>query len=176
MKKVRRLSIHRTKIVRNNQGILLVEMLVALVMAAFVALALYESYAATLRASTNAENQVTAAVIAQECLDEARNQTWPALQNYVALYPTGSAQQMTLSGSQNSLGSAGRPLSVNTDFNYDARSLQRQFSGTCTRAFDYAPGTNSIINVTVTVTWPPGSPTPRTIVAKTSISSSGIHD
>lgn len=156
--------------------ILLIEMLVALVMAAFVSLALYESYAASLRASTNAENQVTAAVIAQECLDEARNETWPALVGFVASYPTGSPQQMTLSGSQASLGTAGRPLSINTDLNYDARSLQRQFSGTCTRAFDYAPGTNSIINVTVTVTWSQGSTSPRTIVARTSISSSGIHD
>lgn len=158
---------------RTEKGIFLVELLIAMVMAALVSLALYEGYAATLRASTDVQQQVIAATIAQEALDSARNLTWNGgLKNMVSIYPPSSPENLTVSGSQLTL-SNGRVLGVNTDMSYTNESIDGQFQGTCTRSFSQSGGTEAPITVVATVTWKNGS---RTLSSSTIVSRDGMHN
>lgn len=155
---------------RTEFGFMLVELLVALVMAMFVSLALYEGYAASLRASVVAQQQTTAAAIIQECIDESRNLTWPELQVL-----SGTTQNMTITGSQSTMGNTGRPLAMNTDLNYSSDGQACVFRGTCTRTV--TPETGTSLRVSATVTWnQAGSTTQKTLTQSTVISQYGIHN
>ncbi|MBX9567643.1 MAG: prepilin-type N-terminal cleavage/methylation domain-containing protein [Candidatus Obscuribacterales bacterium] len=167
------------RINNRSQGFLLVELLVALVMAALVSLALFEGYSTSLRATSATQNQILASSIAQEAIDEARNQTWTGMSpqglvNLVNLYPPSSPQQLPITASQ-TLTSGMRPLGMNTDLSYSDASINGQFVGTCTRSFSQTGGANGPITVTVNVTWQRGTASPKTLSVSTMITKNGIH-
>ena len=158
---------------RQEDGFLLIELLVAIVMSAFVAAALFDGYSTSLRGSVTAQQQITAATIVQEALDEARNQSWPNLQTLAA---AGTPQNLQVVASQSTMVS-GRPLAINTDLSYASQyqaSKGCAFNGTVSRSFTSVNATT--VQVTVSATWtPPGASSAKTLTQSALITQNGIH-
>lgn len=159
---------------RSERGIYLVELLVAMVLAAFFSIALYDSLALAMRATTTAKKNLLAANIAQQVLDDARNQSWASL---IAL-PANTS--LPINGSLNSTtmgANPSRPLLVNTDLNYTTASVAADSgfnNATCLRTIS-SPSANTR-RIVVTVSWTDSGGALKTHSVQTNISVNGIHN
>lgn len=169
---VQQLNIHSHR--RNERGIQLVELLVAMVLAAFFSLALYDSLALGMRATTTAKKNLIAANIAQQVLDDARNQSWASL---IAL-PASTSLPINGSLSSTTMGAnPSRPLLVNTDLNYHSASVAADSgfdNATCVRTIS-SPSANTR-RIVVTVSWNDAGGAIKTHSVQTNISVNGIHN
>lgn len=159
---------------RNENGIQLVELLVAIVLATFFSIALYDSLALGMRATTTAKKNLLAANIAQQVLDDARNQSWASL---IAL-PASTNLPINASLNSTTLGAnPTRPLLVNTDLTYTSASVAADSgfnNATCTRVIS-SPNANTR-RVVVTVSWADSGGAIKTHSVQTNISVNGIHN
>lgn len=165
---------HQNQNQRNEQGIQLVELLVAIVLAMFFSIALYDSLSLALRSSTTAKKNLLAANLAQQVLDDARNQSWATL---IAL-PTNTTLPINASSNSTTLGAnPSRPLLVNTDLSYSSASVASDSgfnNATCTRVITSPSATTR--RVVVTVSWQDGAGGVKTHQVQTNISVNGIHN
>lgn len=173
----RRISNQQSKLSspqRNEKGIQLVELLVALVLSSFFSIALYDSLALGMRATTTAKKNLIAANIAQQVLDDARNQSWASL---IAL-PTNTTLPINASLNSTTLGmNPTRPLLVNTDLAYTSESVAADSgfdNATCTRVIS-TPSANTR-RVFVSVSWNDAGGALKTHTVQTNISVNGIHN
>ncbi len=178
----------RRAIVRSKRGAYLIELLVALAISGFLAVALAASLSEQMRVTTGAENQVKAAEVAQQVIDRIResNQTLPH-----GIYPiqldsddgVGIGTQWFQKRPLNyDLNSFSYPNMIGADSSQPAdQFVGPGLNGRATVTAVLAPSTPATTSLlTVTVTWSEGTAT-RSAVFSTTISKTpnssqpGIH-
>jgi prepilin-type N-terminal cleavage/methylation domain-containing protein len=173
----------RAKPVRNEHGMQLLELMVAVSIGAILMMAVYGSSMGFYRATNNNENQVVAANLAQQVIDNARNSPYFRLMTLLNGNNTVS-QNLDLYDFPANPATAmfPRPLlrnqNTNSGMTYSQRSLDKLFNGTVTQTIDnLAPGdaNNGQLRVSVLVAWKDtrGHHEYRTA---TTIAQTGIHN
>lgn len=162
---------------RQERGVYLVEMLVALVIGTMLMLASYGTQMATYRSGTTAQNQVLATNMAQQLIDNARNCTYSRLltilngsiqvEQTVPLYeaPTGAALYP-------------RPLLRSPDLTYSSQADNQKFGGTVTQTLlNLTPGApdDGMIRLDIMVRWDDTTGN-HVYTTSTTISQTGIHN
>lgn len=170
---------------RNESGLYLVELLVAVVISSMFAASLAASMADSTRMSSSSQNQVLAANIAQELIDNARNTPFATLANYCSSTPYTLLVNKTGS-SQTGPVILPRPLLLDmSSHTWTADSQRNLFRGTVTelvQGLDTGFSTTTAnpppyIRVTITINWIDGSTTgQKNYTLSTIISEHGIHN
>lgn len=159
---------------RNASGFQLVEMIVSLGVVSILMAGIVESLALVQRAARASQNHAIASIIAQEMIDEARNQTWTTLNANIGT--------ITLLVNRTASGQTGpsylpRPLLLDLANNtYSDAGQNNLFRGTVQQVLALAG--SGQLRLTVTVSWPtensPGQTS--TLTMTTVISEYGIHN
>jgi type II secretory pathway pseudopilin PulG len=174
---------------RDDQGWFLVEVLVSLFILALLLSAMVQCVMASLRLSTQTEQQVQATCIANEVIDSLRNTSFTTLtnnlgtysntasgNNYIQVVATNSSPNpnaifpVALLMDQSSLNRYHPP----TTAMWDASALASTFSPNVTVTL--AQGANaSLINVSVVVSWVSSSQGSHSVSISSVLSAGGIH-
>lgn len=163
---------------RSESGSYLIELLVALAISGFLAVALASSLSEQMRASSSTERQAKAAQLAQETLERFRQTTQ-------SLPPYGTYPIQVNSDDGVTVGPywfQSRPLSVDhTALNYPGYLGSTTSNGVQSVIATLSPGvTSSTSLITVTVTWTEGTASKSAAFATTlsktpTTSETGIH-
>lgn len=155
----------------------LVETLIALLICALISTVLSDTLGRFLSFSTGSERQLIARELAQQILDNARNQTWTQLQAGVANQGGASYTLLTNKyGGEVGPAISPRPLHLDKqNLSWTDQSSTNMFRGTCRLALAYVPGSTTEINATATINWG-DSRGPHSLTASTVISQFGIHN
>jgi type II secretory pathway pseudopilin PulG len=182
--KIAKPSSRSTK-VRNEKGVYLVELLVAVFISSLFAAAVASSMADSTRLTTSSQNQVLAANIAQELIDNARNTPFNTLATYCQSTPYALLVNKT-SSAETGPAVQPRPLLLDmSSHTWSTDSKRNLFRGTVTelvQGLDTAFAVTTAnpppyIRVTITITWIDGSTTNnKTYSLQTLISEQGIHN
>jgi len=179
---------------RLPDGSFLLELLVTCSITGILAVGIMGNMSQIFQFSTSAQNQVTAATIAQQLIDNARNTPYAALESYVPSSPFTLLINRTDSGQTGPL-PAQRPLLVDfappggwptihwvqptasgSSWTYptmDSTSTYAQFQGTATETIQAV--SSDLLRVTVTVQWQEKGTTPRKLQIATFIARNGIN-
>lgn len=171
--------------VRSASGIYLVELLVAVFISSLLAAALAENMSETLRLTNSGQNQIIAAAIGQELVDNARNTSY-AQGNPNLCGMIGNTYTLNVNSSNAGNPVSSRPLMMDlTSLDWSQDAENNKFTGTVTESLSNAnwgsftdPILGSIpngIRVDITVTWNEVR-MPKTYSLSTFISRNGIHN
>jgi Tfp pilus assembly protein PilV len=160
---------------RNESGLYLIELLVALIFGAIITFALLSILSQSMRQSTTSENQLVASSIAQELLENTRNESY----QFLSTIPAG---QYTLLSNEDTSGQIG-PAAVRTDpvgldfVNLawtNVKTKGNEFKGTV--LYQIQPGSvaNSLV-ITITVQWSDSQSVNRTITTSTVVFQQGTN-
>jgi type II secretory pathway pseudopilin PulG len=172
------LKLDREKLIaalRNQEGIFLAEMLVAVLVSSILAAALIGNISETYRLSSAGQNQVLASAIAQEVIDNTRNTQYDTLDGYKAGSP------FTLIVHKKSSSDVfpaiyPRPLLMNTvDMVWTSPALDNMWEPTVTESVADGPVVGETLRVTVTVVWVENGLS-RNYTMSTIVSRGGIHN
>jgi type II secretory pathway pseudopilin PulG len=174
----------RVRAARNEKGIQLVELLVAVVIGGILMASAFNSATAMYRFSSSGENQVLATNVAQQVIDNARNSRYVHLRDTILGGNASKTEVLSLYTypSSPSTSMFPRPLlrdeSEANGMTYDDASVAKRFNGTVTQTLtNLTPGnaTNGLIRVDVVVNWN-DSRGPHNYRTGTTISQNGIHN
>lgn len=167
--------------VRSDSGIYLVELLVAVFISSLLAAALAENMSQTLKLTSSGQNQIVAAAIGQELIDNARNTDYAVLSGLV-----GNTYTLNINSSNSGSPVNTRPLMLdltNLDWSTDAEN--NKFVGTVTEMLtnagwgSYTDATGAVlpngVKVDITVNWTEIKMN-KTYTVSTFISRNGIHN
>jgi type II secretory pathway pseudopilin PulG len=155
---------------RSEQGVYMIEMLMAIATTAMLLAALCDNLSLCTRFATSGQNQALAFSIAQEQIDNTRNTPYGSL-------PFGT---FTLLVNRNDSGQIGpavnpRPLLLDTvNETWSTAARNNGFNGTVTETVSTGPYPNTK-QVVITVTWTEGTAT-RNFQLGTLVSQQGIHN
>jgi prepilin-type N-terminal cleavage/methylation domain-containing protein len=171
--------------VRNQQGVHLVEMLIAITISAVLMMSAYSSGTAMYRASASGENQVLASSMAQQVIDNARNSTYRHLRDDVlgagvvtkteniSLYDYPVNPQFAMYPRP-----LLRNLATNSGMVFSDEAMAKAFNGTVSETLTNltpAETENGMIRVNVDVRWS-DSRGQHSYSTGTTISQTGIHN
>lgn len=166
---------------RSSSGIYLVELLVAVFISSLLAAALAENMSETLRLTNCGQNQIIAAAIGQELVDNARNTSYSSLCNMI-----GQTYTLNVNSSNSGNPVSSRPLMLDlTSLDWTQDAENNKFSGTVSESLSDAgwgsyadPILGNIpngIKVDITISWTEVQ-MPKTYSLSTFISRNGIHN
>lgn len=166
---------------RSQSGIYLVELLVAVFISSLLAAALAENMSETLRLTSSGQNQIIAAAIGQELVDNARNTSYASLCTMA-----GNTYTLNVNSSNSGNPVSSRPLMMDlTGLDWTQDAENNQFDGTVSETLSNAgwgnytdPILGSIpngIRVDILINWNERQ-MPKTYSLSTYISRNGIHN
>lgn len=155
---------------RSEDGVFLVEAMIAALIGCVLLLAAYSQVAALYRQGTSNENQILATNMAQQLIDNARNCTFSTLNTYanqgwttVPLYVVNGTNALYP-----------RPLLRNPNLTYSAASTSQQFNGEVQERLTTVSG--SVMRLEVRITWADQKGNGHEYRTQTLISQNGIHN
>lgn len=160
-------------VMREQSGIFLAEMLVALLCSSILAAALIGNISETYRLSTSGQNQVLASAMAQEVIDNTRNTSYTTLASYIGTPYTLVVHKESASTVFPAI--YPRQLMMNmSDMVWTQQAQDNKFVPTVTETVTAGPLANTV-RVTVDISWFENGQG-RTYSMSTIISENGIHN
>ena len=147
-------SSHRRR-ARGRDGIYLVELLVALLIASIIALAAFSMMSDSIRISTTTQNEILAQCIIQELTEFTHSTSYDYLYDRIGDHALLVNRKNTEDFGDASIRS--EPLQIDTiDRKWTTRSQYSGFPGSVTYSISYGALVDSL-NVTITISWSEGS-------------------